>query len=693
MPKQPLLVHLVFHPLSDAARELARHIHRQLNDDAVVPGLCVPTVFCPYDSARRPAEALRLDLAAGSFVVPLADDLLNLDDDWCKFVADTWSACENSPHRCVPMQLSSTAWPLDPRLSGVNFGRAFAQPEGAKRNAWVTRRLVIELCRFLRNMDPTVDGKAPLQLFLSHAKADLGSEPRVAQALVDYLKADQPVEAWVDSGDIETGGRFADAIDAGVRRTSLLAILTDNYSTREWCREEVMLAKEHERPITVVDALTSHEVRSFPFLENVPKIRWTGDAAACIDLLLKESLRILVTGKALHQSKQPGDTVFLRPPEPATVLGVNPGSVILYSDPPLGVGELKRLSKAKATFTTPLQRAGGGRPLEERLIALSMSESTDIAARGLDPLHLDQTMAELSRHLLIRGATLAYGGHTGPDGYTSKLFELVRTHNNQDGVKPYRRIINHRGWPLPVLPTAKRAELKPVATIEQLPRPSDIDESQDPAFIAELAEGFSADDSPERRYAWCRGMTEMRTFQVDSARSKVVARIVLGGVFGPTVKSVEGKPPQQKWYAGRMPGVLEEVLLSIKAGQPVFLIGAYGGAAQLAIDLLLGRPHPAARWDYQSKAPHAEEARKLYAARGQKWWYYHDEARLDGLAVDDPKSIVEFLSDAWKTPKPALGWETRINPLSRAANEELFTTPDLTRIVELVLEGMGKIKP
>jgi hypothetical protein len=690
MPKQPLLVHLVFHPRSDAARRLARHVHRQLNDDAVVPGLRVPTVFCPFDGAGHPPSAIRPEFAERNFVVPLADDEMCIDDEWCKIVADTWSACRNSPHRCVPMQLSESAWPLDPRLDQVNFGRAFAQPGGPLRDAWVTRRVVIELCRFLRNMDSADDqAKAPLELFLSHAKADLGREPRVAQALVDYLKADQPVEAWVDSGAIETGSKFSEAITAGVRRTSLLAVLTDNYSTREWCREEVMLAKENQRPIAVIDALTSLEVRSFPFLQNVPTMRWSGDVAACVDLLLKESLRILVTGLVLDQVKRPGDTVLLRPPEPAMLLGMAPDSVVLYPDPPLGIGELRRLSKAKATFTTPLQRAACDRPLAERLIALSLSESTDIARQGLDAVHLDQAMTELSRHLLIRGATLAYGGHVGSDGYTQKLFEIVRAHNNQTGVEPVQRIVNHRGWPLPVLSTAQRAAFKQTATIVPLPRPGDVDESFHPDLVAEPPKYFSADLSPEHRYAWCRGMTDMRAFQADQARSKIVARIVLGGVFGPTLKVFEAMPPREQWYVGRMPGVLEEVLLSIKAGQPVFLIGAYGGAAQLAIDLLLGRPHPAARWDFQSKAPHAEEARKLYAAHGQKWWHYHDEARLDGLAVDDPKSIVEFLADAWNKPKP--GWETGINPLSRAANEELFTTPDLTRIVELVLEGVGKI--
>jgi hypothetical protein len=687
MPQPPLLVHLLFHPDSQPALALAQHIHRQLNDDVVVPGLRVPTVFLPLDEGNRPARPLRLDIAQRSFVVPLADDFLCINDDWCAFVGDIWAACEDSPHRFVPIQLSASAWPLDDRLREVSFARAYVHPEGDRRNAWVVRRIVIELCRYLQKEAATDDrSRAPIELFLSHAKIDLDAEPQVTRRLIDYLKADQPVDAWIDSGEIETGSKFAEAIARGVRRTSLLAVLTDNYSSREWCREEVMLAKEHQRPIAVIDALMTHEVRSFPFLENVPKLRWNGTAEASVDLLLKETLRHLHTEAVLAASKRDGDTLFLRPPEPATLLDVPRKATILYPDPPLGVGELNRLSKLQMTFTTPMQRLAEDRSLEGKLIALSMSESTDIGRWGMDLLHLEQTMLELSRYLLIRGASLAYGDHVGREGYTQRLFELVRAHNSREGAEPFERIVNHRGWPLPRLIVAERARWKQVATIVELPRPTDVDESLHGDFVPEPTL-FWADQSPAHRYAWSRGMTELRVFQADRVRSNVVARIVLGGTFGPTLKAVEGGVPKQSWYAGRMPGVLEEVLLSIKAGQPVFLIGAFGGAAKLVIDLLLGRGHPAANWAYQSKAPLTPETRDMYNARGQRWWYYADEPQTPGLAAEEPRPIVEFLADAWK-PRADTNWETGINPLTREENIELFETVDLGRMSQLIEIGM-----
>jgi len=694
MSVQPLLIHLVFHAQSETARVLARHIHRQLNEDVVVPGLRVPTVFCPFGADGRPPESLRLEIAAHSFVVPLADDELCVDDDWCRFVADVWEAChssENGKHRCVPMQLTKNAWPLDDRLSEVNFGRAFALPDEASRNTWVTRRVVIELCRFLRGLAATDDtSRAPIEIFLSHAKADLGVDPKVAQQFIDYPKPDQPVDAWVDSGEIETGSKFSDAIRAGVERTSLLAIVTDNYSSREWCREEIMLAKEHQRPIVVVDALMTHEVRSFPFLENVPRLRWNLNVSACVDLLLKETLRHLHTRAMLESSKQLGDTIFLRPPEPATLLGISPATNILYPDPPLSARELKRLSKSGVTFSTPLERSAQNRSLDGKLIALSMSESSDIARWGMDELHQTQTMLELSRHLLIRGASLAYGGHLGEPGYTRKLFELVRSHNSLDGVEPFQRTVNHYGWPLPALSTAQRAELRQVSTIIPIARPADLDESLHPDLVAAIPAFFPGNKSPEHRYAWCRGMTEMRAFQADRSRSQVVARIVLGGTFEKTVKVAPDGAVKESWYSSRMPGVLEEVLLSIKAGQPVFLIGAFGGVAKMVIDLLQGKGHPAASWAVQSKAPFASETRELYATRGQEWWYYENEPRITGLTVDDSRSIVEFLGDAWK-PNGERSWETSLNPLPKLQNQELFETVDLARMVELIQVGLTSL--
>ena len=670
MPQQPILVHLVFHHASAEARDLARQIHCQLNDEAVVPSLHIPTIFSAVSGEDHPPEQPPFGHAKKNFVVVLADDHMVPDDDWCRYVADIWEGCVGSDLRCVPFQLSPNAWPLDERLRAVSFSRAYSFPSAALQLAFVTRRIVVELCRFLCNLSSENDAtKAPVKLFLSHTKLDIDNEPPVTRELIRALSEDQPVEAWVDSGKIPGGSEFAKEIASGVQEASLLVVLTDNYATREWCREEVMLAKEHQRPIAVIDALSKYEVRSFPYIGNVPRIRWDGDPQKGIDLLLKETLRNLHSLQTLDRFKRPGDQVFSCPPEFATLAGIAPGSSVLYPDPPLGNGEMSRLSKTKVNVTTPLQRLALDRPVRGKRIALSMSESTDIERFGLDQLHLDAAMTELSRYLLIKGATLAYGGHLGADGYTQKLYELVQTHNNSaDRGTTLERIVNFRGWPLPRLSVQQLAETHVLARTQELPRPADIDETLHPDF-KEAPAFFSAAASPVHRFAWARGMTEMRSFQADAKRSGVVARIVLGGTFGPTIKVIENGTREERWYGGRIPGVLEEVVLSAQCDQPVFLLGAFGGAARLVIDLLHGIDRREATWDYQKRAPFAPEMKSVYLQRGLPWLDYPEMVsllRAKGIAGLNPLLTVE-------------------------EHEQLFVSVDPLEMAELVLRGLGKI--
>ena len=626
----------------------------------------------PRPARVRPPGSLGLEDARRSFVVPLADAMLNVDEDWCRFVADVWEACSSpgSRHRCIPVQMDESAWPLDERLREVNFVRGFGKADRVERDAYVVRRLLIEMCRHLGGQEAGVpEEKAPVTLFLSHAKADLNREPKVAEVLMQHLKEDQPVEAWVDSGDIESGSKFSEAIAKGVRRGTVLVVLTDQYATREWCRREVLLAKAHQRPVAVVNALVKHDARSFPYLGNVPVLRWDGSPERAIDLALKETLHHLHAQRVLEGSCEPGETVFVRAPELVTLVGLPPGSRVLYPDPPVGDEESALLAKTGVVFGTPLQRWARAKSLGGSRLALSMSESTDIRSRGWDLAHLERVMLEISRYLLVQGATLAYGGHLGSEGYTQRLFELVRTHNGRSGVEPYQRIVNYVGWPLPRPTRAQESALKWVATLEPLSRPLDVDESLDPEFVAEPT-SLDAEKSAKHRFAWARGMTEMRRYQADVARSGVVARIVLGGSVGPTIKTgVEGSS-KPSWYKGRIPGVLEEVVASVEKGQPVFVIGAFGGAARLVADLLRGVDREEATWEYQKRAPHAVAMRDLYAARGLPWLDYPDLVamlRARGIAG--------------------------INPfLSESEHRELFEVADTTRLVEVLLTGLARLK-
>lgn len=717
--KQPILVHIVFHPLSDLSRKLAEHVHGQLNGNPLAPGLRVPTVFSAF-TAEGHLRPLRLGQAEKDFVVLLADAKMNIDERWRNEYAEkVRKECEGAGARFLPVQLTGGAWPMIPALNGTNFVRAcLAAPEAGKKSAvecrcgkppeteeerqtrekreqeeaqlaaqrraeevrrdLVVRRILVELCRFLTGLE--IEGEEnkdkkediPVKFFLSHTKLDLKKEPLVTQRFIQHLTADQPIKIWVDSGDIEAGSKFADEIKKGVEGSlGLLVVLTDLYATREWCRREILLAKQKHQPVVVVDALTGGEERMFPFLGNVPSVRWDGDPEKCVDAILRETLRHLHTTALLKRVRKDGvDEVFTRPPELATLMGFKAGKEVLYPDPPLGREESDYLEGMKVPFSTPLQRLAEERTLKDTKIALSMSESTDIADQGLSLLHLEAAMLEISRYMLVKGATLAYGGHLGAKGYTQKLFELSQAHAGLE----FERIVNYMGWPM--RPTDEmESDVISVAHIEKLPRPEGVNEEMHKDFVpdpipeAPRPFAFGADGSVLHRFAWARGMTEMREFQADRSRSGVKARIVIGGKFGPPEKARPGQPAE-KWYAGRIPGVLEEVVLSVQAGQPVFLIGAFGGTARLVMDIMRGIDRTEATWEYQKRAPFAEEMRQMYKEQGLEWMDYPEITAL--LRSDKARLLVN----------PGLNGEEQ---------DELYDSVDPHRMVELILKGLNQL--
>jgi len=117
------------------------------------------------------------------------------------------------------------------------------------------------------------------------------------------------------------------------------------------------------------------------------------------------------------------------------------------------------------------------------------------------------------------------------------------------------------------------------------------------------------------------------------------------------------------------PACIEEIMLSLKYDQPIFLVGAYGGVASLVIDVLEGRPREEMSWEYQNNAPHSCEVRELYEEHGQKWQDYPD--------IINSLQLIRI---------------ARLNTLSEPENHELFHTNNLDRIVELIVLGLDRLK-
>jgi len=430
----PLLVQFVFHPASQEASAVADYLHQVLNADPSVPGLKIPTCFMPVGGSSDPPAPQLASEADQVFVVLLADDVLaaaaleggSNGFSWGEYLAQLRTITEATGQRFVPVQFTPHAFPIDSRLDDANFLPAWATEDRGERNKLIARRLVHLLIRRLRPRSGGEDAK-PLTIFLSHAKQDVERDPHVVNALLDYLKASQPEAVWFDSGDISPGSRFAKAIENGLRDAALLAVVTDSYSSRMWCRKEVLLAKTSGCPVLVVDAIQEQVPRSFPYLGNTPVIRWNGNPHDVVDLLLREALRHTYAESALEQRKNEGDVILPTSPELLTLVPHKKVQSVLYPDPPLDRDELGILAHTGVCVETPLQRHARvcGDSGKNVLVGLSVSEADDLQSFGLRLVHLESVYLELSRYLLLAGVRLAYGGHLREDGYTRRLANLL----------------------------------------------------------------------------------------------------------------------------------------------------------------------------------------------------------------------------------------------------------------------------
>ena len=191
-------------------------------------------------------------------------------------------------------------------------------------------------------------------------------------------------------------------------------------------------------------------------------------------------------------------------------------------------------------------------------VGISVSESPDLRALGLSDGHLRDAMAEIALDVLASGRSLAYGGDLRQHGFTELLVELVGRYRNHPRHSETIVVTDYLAWPVHIRMTSDElaafsAEHKAVARLVFLALDG-----------ARLAQGqrlkFRAHEPHEDE--WTRGLTAMRTVMRGDTR----ARIVLGG-------RIEG-------YKGAMPGIAEETCLSLEAGQPVFLLGGFGGCAR-----------------------------------------------------------------------------------------------------------------
>ncbi|MDF3883638.1 toll/interleukin-1 receptor domain-containing protein [Cupriavidus basilensis] len=366
-PTRPFLVlYVVWHPdfahgstIADALRE---HFRRKLYENvAGGMGLSVIYRFAPAPGAAAPLP-IDLNEAETTAIVVLADSSLTADAVWTEYVQMLAKRTEEAGlgTRIFPVAIEAKVpGELGLAEQALRWDRWTGSLD--ERCHQLTAELTYEFCRMLRHYlehlkHATEDESAlndylkKVQIFLSHSKHDEDGE-RIAHAVRDRLHGSHGLMSFFDVHDIPAGLRFNKVLLQQVRVSAMVAIHTDSYSSREWCRREVIEAKRWNVPLVVTNSITDLDERGFPYMGNVPVVRLEPKGVDRIDFvirrLLDEVLKDFLWRCRVELARGTVDSavVFIpRPPELISLAGLPtsadmPRLMIVYPDPPLSAEE------------------------------------------------------------------------------------------------------------------------------------------------------------------------------------------------------------------------------------------------------------------------------------------------------------------------------------------------------------------
>tara|TARA_R110002072_G_scaffold232223_1_gene389541 strand:- start:4829 stop:5689 length:861 start_codon:yes stop_codon:yes gene_type:complete len=268
--------------------------------------------------------------------------------------------------------------------------------------------------------------------------------------------------------------------------------------------------------------------------------------------------------------------------------------------------------------------------LNGKRLGISVSDSPDLDRLGLTETHFRMTLGELARTVVIAGGNLYYGGHLQPGGLTSFLIDELHRYSRRD--RPLKVCLAwtvHRGMNAEQI--AKQQEfLGLFGEIHFLARDGG-------RLDGPVNEDAQTDFSQEER---AQALTGLRSYLTDNTD----ARIVIGG--------------KRTGFEGAMPGIIQEVMLSLERRQPVFLSGGFGGATLDVIGTL--RP------DHADWLPKQQDGAET------------DVRLLDGL-----KRISEIAV--------GMDWDGFENGLTNEENKLLAASYRPSEIAALVGRGLGKL--
>lgn len=568
--KTPLSVCVLFDKQYEQGINIYNRLYNNLCREPNEPlsdGLDIPVFY--YTDGENYQLLLNSQISDKTVFILLVDEKMFDSSYWKTCIDDLLNRSSRNEVKIIPVSLFKYAFEIHSGLQKIQFIQIDGFDVLSNWNYFLVR-LYDSLLRIIKGNDAN-----KIKLFISHSKKDNNNIGETkAKELRDYLRRDSKLDTFFDANDIVEGYSFKNQIENNIKDSILLILETSTYSSREWCRIETLIGKEAMVPIVVVSLLEGRVQRSFPYLGNVPKIRFHDSWDEVILLLLRTALDysyqymyLSTLVKSLDVQKA---CVLPAAPELLLIQGKENVQNYIYPEPPLGSEEMDVIKKhlhSEVQVATPCQLYKQNRQICEGVkVAISVSECPDATNYGVGEKMFQDISVELARHLLVVGCTLVYGGDLREGGFTELFSELSYQYGiNEKTDVNSQYFENYFPWPVSNL-------LNHSDLVEFKHKRVKCIKAHIPAFIPqELHNEYIKPDSTENKGYWRVALSSMRK----QMEQEIQARIVLGGKISN--------------YLGEMPGIYEETLLAFESHHPIYVLGGFGGAAKNLADLLDGK--------------------------------------------------------------------------------------------------------
>ena len=655
--KQPLSIHFVWHPAdNEQLEETIDYCSRFLTRDPEKPfsrAISIPIHFIT-SHGNAPPELCPCG-AKKNIAFLFLSKYIVADEAWTLYLDQLKKDCT----AIVPIALDTTAFKIGSSMNSCNFIRAYDYDKKYYRENLLIA-IAHEIYRLALNESHTAIslGKdSAVRIFLSHAK-DAKQGVAFANMLKNFLDH-SVMRNFFDAYDIAPGYQFDTEIENHIKESTLVAIHSDPYSSRYWCQREIQCAKNNNRPMIAVDTIDDYEDRRFPLAANIPGIRVhcekdgsisQSDILRIIICTLLETIRFFYSKQLLCAYQNSGwipkDAVLLqRPPELSDIQknhGATQTKLFYYPEPPLYPEEIEAFSKIGFVVSTPLATDFRKQPLKIGL-SISNPEKECLIQIAQKPIHLQQLAQDLARNLIARNNHLIYGGDLRPNGFTECIYleaQALKTRLRSD--KKY--LTNYLAWPLYHNPMEPFVDWK--ARFMDIADTLRISIADDVQNLVADTQKFLPPTTRDNWYVWSRCLTKMRTEMIGNCDLRICA----GG--------------RLTEYKGKMPGVLEEILIAAEQKKPLFLLGGFGGATASLCQYI--------------------ETGKAPDNITQEWQIDHNLGYQELL--DFAEQLGKPYGDSYKLPK--LDFHSLDNGLDENDNKTLFHTVFIDEIIYLIQKGI-----